>query len=159
MALIPKTDLKPAVVREKKARHEEDGCQYAKIDATVAWCHEEGRKGGTRRGIRKPRSPNLDRSLLIHSAALLRRWAKKCSLACENFLPSPAWLLPSKSGPLFSPFLYNIFTSYVQPFDLCIEEYIMFYILLWLNVGVSLIRARGCVNMKCTADGKAMRTT
>ena len=36
----------------------------------------------------------------------LQTWAKKWSLGCENFLPSPAWFLLSKRGPLFSPSLY-----------------------------------------------------
>ena len=35
----------------------------------------------------------------------VQRWAKKWSLGCGNFLPGPAWLLLSKTGPLFSPSL------------------------------------------------------
>ena len=36
-----------------------------------------------------------------------RRWTKKWSLGWENVLPGSAWLLLSKTGPLFSPSLYN----------------------------------------------------
>ena len=36
----------------------------------------------------------------------VRSWAKKWSLGCGNFLPGPAWLLLSKTGPRFGPSLY-----------------------------------------------------
>ena len=29
----------------------------------------------------------------------IQSWAKNVSLGCENFLPGPAWLLLSKTGP------------------------------------------------------------
>ena len=35
----------------------------------------------------------------------VQSWAKKWSLGCENCLPDPAWLLLSKAGTLFGPFL------------------------------------------------------
>ena len=38
---------------------------------------------------------------------MYRDGLKKWSLGCVNFLPSSAWLLLSKTGPLFSPSLYN----------------------------------------------------
>ena len=34
----------------------------------------------------------------------IQRWAKKWFLGCEDFLPGVAWLLLSKTGPLF---MYN----------------------------------------------------
>ena len=36
----------------------------------------------------------------------IQRWAKRWALGCEIFLPGPAWLLLSKSGPPFSLSLY-----------------------------------------------------
>ena len=38
----------------------------------------------------------------------LQKWAKKWSLGCKKFLPGLAWLLLSKTGPLFSPSLYMV---------------------------------------------------
>ena len=37
--------------------------------------------------------------------------AKRWALGCENFLPGPAWLLLSKTGPPFSPYLYIMWTE------------------------------------------------
>ena len=37
--------------------------------------------------------------------------AKRWALGCENFLPCPAWLLLSKTGPPFSPYLYIMWTE------------------------------------------------
>ena len=35
-----------------------------------------------------------------------QRWAKRRALGCEKFLPGPAWLLLSNTGPPFSPSQY-----------------------------------------------------
>ena len=41
------------------------------------------------------------------SAKSAKRWA----LGCEKILPCPAWLLLSKTGPPFSPYLYIMWTE------------------------------------------------
>ena len=42
----------------------------------------------------------------------IQRWPIRRALGCEKFLPDPAWLLLSKTGPSFSPSLYNFASFY-----------------------------------------------
>ena len=46
-------------------------------------------------------------SLTRQDHVVVQRWTKRRALGWEKFLPGPAWLLLSETGPPFSPSLYN----------------------------------------------------
>ena len=52
----------------------------------------------------------------------LQRWTKRWTLGCEKFLPGPAGLLLSKTGPPFSPSLYSVVYKQRQQSNLYPEE-------------------------------------
>ena len=43
----------------------------------------------------------------IKASQRIQRWTKRWALGCEEFPPDPAWLLLSKTGPLFSTSMYE----------------------------------------------------
>ena len=51
---------------------------------------------------------NTEGPLLHNFVRSVQRWAQRWALGCRTFLPGPAWLMLSKTGPPFSPFLYKL---------------------------------------------------
>ena len=84
-----------------------DMTQFSRIYNTVIVASNQG-SGSVpeERGVRGARCKLDCCTDRISSVKYKQRLAKKWSLGCENILPGPAWLLLSKTGPLFGPSLY-----------------------------------------------------